>query len=454
MKMFNWIKRKTASPMSSATLLDFFKLGGRARWFGHTYWNFATEAYAKNIIAYHCIKRISESCADIPIKIMVNGKVVDNHPLMILLKRPNPTQGWKTFLREAITHRLISGNSYIHGNIVSTGRIMELKNLRPDRVTILYTAYYEPYEYLYTYYGRVWHFPIEPITQHSEVCHIKEPNPLNDLYGMSPIAAAAMSIDQHNESSEWNKKLLENSARPPGIITIRDKTETAPSMDAEQLALLREELNDKIVGSKNAGKIPILNFDMQWQSLGMSPTDMDWINGKDTSARDICYAFGYPPHLLGLPDNSTYNNMSEAKLALYEETIIPLLQNYLEELSYFINYHQFEMTGVRRNPQEIEIIADLDHVSALIPRRESARATARADLTAGLVTLNEARAESNYPPVTGGDEIMVPVGRLPLNFDATGSMDKSTYKIWLIKQGFDEGFAKKMANLAYDELSS
>lgn len=436
--------------MSSATLLEFFRLDGRAKWFGHTYWNFATEAYAKNIIAYHCIKRISEAVADIPIQVMVNNKIVEKHPILDLLKRPNPKEGWKTFMRNAITHRLISGNCYIHGNVVYTGRMMELNLLRPDRVNILYTAYYEPYEYLYTYYGRIFHYPIDPVTQHSEVLHIKEPNPLNDLYGMSPIAAASMSIDQHNESSEWNKKLLENSARPPGILTIKDKTETAPAMDKEQLALLREELNDKIVGSKNAGKIPILNFDMQWQNLGMSPTDMDWLNGKDTSARDICYAFGYPPHLLGLPDSSTYNNMSEAKLALYEETVIPLLQNYLEELSYFINYHQFNSDSKGKNAKEIQIVADLDDVSALSSRRETARTTARADLMAGIVTINEARHEAGFEPVPGGDEIMVPVGRLPLNFDASADMSKSQYIRWLVKEGIAEKDAKKLADKAYE----
>ena len=447
MNILNWFKRKSIVPMSTQTLLDFFRMNGRARWFGHTYWNFATEAYGKNIIAYHCIKRISECCSDIPLRLMVNGKIVDRHPVLDLIKRPNPIQGWKTFIREAITHRLISGNSYIHGNIVSTGRVMELKNLRPDRVVILYTAYYEPYEFVYTYYGKVWHFPIEAVTQHSEVLHIKEPNPFNDLYGMSPIAAASMAVDQHNESSEWNKKLLENGAKPPGILTIRDKSESAPSMNKEQLALLREQLDEHIVGSKNAGKIPILNFDMVWQNLGMSPTDMDWISGKDSTAREICHAFGYPPHLLGIPDSSTYNNMAEAKLALYEETVIPLLQNFLEEISYFINYHQ-NPTG---KPQgNIELIPDLDQVSALIPRRESARATARADLLAGLVTINEARAESNYQPVNGGDEIMVPLGRVPLNFDSSATnLDKEQYEKWLLVQGFDKDFSKKLTEMAY-----
>ncbi len=442
MKMFNWIKRKSVpQTLSSASLLEFFRLAGSAKWFGHSYMEFATEGYAKNIIAYYCITQVSKACADIPILITENDKVIKDPKLTALLKRPNPVEGWKTFMRNAVMHRLISGNSYIHGNFTTTRRLMEMTLMRPDRVSIMTSAYCEPYEYLYTYYGQIFHYPIEPITMHSEVLHIKEPNPLSDLYGMSPIAAAAMSVDQHNESGEWNKKLLENSAKPPGILTMRDKTETAPSMTKEKLQTLREMLNENITGSKNAGKIPVLNFDMVWQSLGMSPTDMDWLKGKDTSARDICYAFGVPPHLLGLPDTSTYNNMSEAKLALYEETVIPLLQNYLEEISYFINYH---------TNRSIEIIPDLDKVSALIPRRESARKTARDDVMAGIISLNEARREGGFPDVSGGEEIMVPVGRLPLGFDATEDMSKGQYQSWLTRNGVDDESAKKMANIAYD----
>lgn len=472
--LFNFMKSKNSG--SWGALSEFFKLGGRANWFTGNYDNFSREAYIKNVIAYLCITTIAEACAEIPVQVLVNGEIQEKNPILQLLKRPNAKEGGKTFVRNAISHKLISGNMYVWGNVVSTGRIMELKLLRPDRVTIMVTSYQEPFEYLYTYYGQIYHYPIEPDTEQSEILHIKNFHPLNDLYGLSPIAAAAMTVDQHNEASEWNKKLLENSARPPGVLTIRDKTETASMLTKEQLQQLRREVNDRIAGSKNAGKIPVLNYDMAWQNVGMSPTDMDWLNGKDSSARDICHAFGFPPHLLGLPDSSTYNNMSEAKLALYEETVIPTVCSYYEELSNFINYHNGIDPMGKNAAKAIQIVPDLKSVSALIPRRESARATARADMTAGLLTINEARAEIGYPPVPeGGDEILIPMGKLPLGFQSQPSddsdeddsnnqnnnnddsddkkppkeMDKSQYINWMLSEGFDKTMAKQMADLAY-----
>jgi HK97 family phage portal protein len=179
---------------------------------------------------------------------------------------------------------------------------------------------------------------------------------------------------------------------------------------------------------------------MEWRSMGMSPTDMDWLNGKNSTARDICLAFGFPPHLLGMSEGSTFNNVAEAKMALYEETVIPLCQSMLSDLSNFFSEH---------SGKKIEVVADLDGVSALAPRREMARNNARQDLNAGIITINEAREEIGYDPVTGGDEIMVPSSKLPLNFDIN-NMNESKFNEWLQREGFTKDDASKISKLAYD----
>jgi phage portal protein BeeE len=50
------------------------------------------------------------------------------------------------------------------------------------------------------------------------ILHRRLFHPANDHYGMSPIKAAATAIDIHNTASEWNKALLDNSARPSGAL--------------------------------------------------------------------------------------------------------------------------------------------------------------------------------------------------------------------------------------------
>lgn len=435
--MMKWFRRKSLD--RSSVIGQFMQLAG-ATWTKKSYAALALEGYSKNIVAYHCISKIAKAVADIPFYVKINENEVENDPFTKLLLRPSPKQTYQSFMQQLVMHRLISGNSYVYGNVVSTKKIMELTVMRPDRVTIDVTKTGIPYQYVYNINGEIYKYPIDPFTFVSSVLHMKEQNPLDDLYGMSPISAAAMSIDQHNESQEWNKKLLQNSARPPGVLTLKDRGDTAQSLTDKQKEDLRDQIENKFAGYKNAGKIPILTFDMEWRSMGMSPTDMDWLNGKNSTARDICLAFGFPPHLLGLSEGSTFNNVAEAKMALYEETVIPLCQSMLAELGNFFSQH---------SGKTIEVIADLDGVTALAPRREMARNNARQDLNAGIITINEAREEIGYDAVTGGDEIMVPSSKLPLNFDIN-NMNESKFNEWLQREGFTKDDAEKISKLAYD----
>lgn len=64
-------------------------------------------------------------------------------------------------------------------------------------------------------------FKINKLTGRSAVLHLKTFNPLNDWYGLSPIEAAAYSIDQHNQAGAWNKAMLQNGARSSGAIVVK-----------------------------------------------------------------------------------------------------------------------------------------------------------------------------------------------------------------------------------------
>ena len=67
--------------------------------------------------------------------------------------------------------------------------------------------------------------------------------------------------------------------------------------------------------------------------MSMSPRDMDFLNIKHSSARDIALAFGMPPQLLGIPGDNTYANLKEARVALWEQTILPLLETVTDALN-------------------------------------------------------------------------------------------------------------------------
>ena len=255
---------------------------------------------------------------------------------------------------------------------------------------------------------------------------------------MSPLRAAAMAIGQHNESVKWNFKLLGNSAKPSGVMTFKEKGNGSIPPDNEQIKKIRDDFNNQYSGPENAGKIPFLNFDMQWQALGMTPVDMDWLNGKNSSARDIALALGYPPFLLGMSEGSTFNNVREAKLSLYQNTVVPMTESILDSIAHWLS---------QKTDQDIEIKPDLDAVDALALQRESILEQSRKDVESGIITPNEARALRKYDDEPNADDLLIPAGKLPLSFDPA-SMDDKQFKSWLLKEGMSAEAAEKISKMS------
>ena len=75
---------------------------------------------------------------------------------------------------------------------------------------------------------------------------------------------------------------------------------------------------------------------------------------KLQSARDICSAFGVPPMLVGVQGDATYANFKEARLALWEDTILPLVDNMVDGLNTRLvpkfgdGLRCIQATGIRR----------------------------------------------------------------------------------------------------------
>ena len=145
-------------------------------------------------------------------------------------------------------------------------------------------------------------------------------------------------------------------------------------------------------GGKNAGQILVMEGDVEWKELGMSPKDMDFIEGKYLSAREIAQAFGIPALLVGVPGDATFANYREARYHLWEDTILPLMEKIKGELNGVLSEY-FDGAVLRY---------DTDSIPALAPKRETTWAkVAEADF----LTLNEKRRAIGYPPVPQGDDV-------------------------------------------------
>jgi len=387
-----------------------------AAWTSRNYNGFAVEGYKKNVIAHRCIREIADNLSSITWVVTdKKGEAYTEHPLLTLLNRPNPMQGKASFFRSLHTYKQLAGNSFIYGVGNSSGIPGELYVLPPQTMTIKPgNRMLLPSSYEYNPGSTVKVFDVDQTTGMSEILHIKTVNPLDQYYGMSPLEAAAYSIDTHNESSAWNMKLLQNGGRPSGLLKFKD------GLTPEQKTLAQSTLKEHYSGSNNAGNALVLGGDVDFTEMQLSPKDMDYLNARNTSARDIAMAFRIPPVLLNIGSDTTYANMQEARLALWEENLVPEIEYLIDELNNWL---------VPKFGDDIILTYDKDAIQALAYRRKITHETVQ---NADFLTINEKRAVCGYSEVIGGDEVLVPLNLVPLGQDIDDAEDE------LVQEPIDE----------------
>ena len=267
----------------------------------------------------------------------------------------------------------------------------------------------EAYEYVVN--GRVVEkYGIDQDTGTGEVKHMKMWHPLDDHYGLSPMAAAAVDIDQYNLAGKHNVNLLFNGARPSGAVIFKPQDESGmPTYLSEsQRQQLLTDLKNRFSGTNNTGRPLLLEGDFDWKEMGLTPKDMDFLNLRHLSAKDIALCFGVPSQLIGVPDAQTYSNMAEARLALWEETIIPLMRRVESDLNEWL-MPQFS--------DDLVLVYDYDSINALTERRRMVYDNVIQAVREGVMTRNEARERLDMEPIEGGDDIYINASLFPLGMD-------------------------------------
>lgn len=365
---------------------------GKPVWTPKSYDRLSEEGYKKNVIVYRAVNLISRGIASVPWRLYLKEKELKEHPLLSLLHAPSPREAGSCFMESVVSYLLLSGNAYIESVLSPNGHPQELHPLRPDRVKVIPGKGGLVTGYDYTVNGRTQRLKAQHFKGGDRLLHLKLFNPLNDWYGMSPIEAAACSIDQHNTVAGHNLALLQNGGRPSGALVVGHGSDDIP-MTEEQRHDLRSSLKDLYEGSKNAGRVLVLEGDFKWEEMGLSPRDLDFVEGKKMSAREISQAYGVPPMLVGVPGDATFSNYREARYHLWEDTILPLLDHIIDEFNTWLA-PQFG--------SGLKLDYDIDAIPALAPRREEAWSKFS---KANFLTVNEKRQAMGYPPLSNGDTL-------------------------------------------------
>lgn len=311
-------EHKTWQPQGFVALYE----SRQAFWSARNHDTFTQIGFMKNPIVYRCVRLIAESVANVPYTLMAGPQSFDTHDFLALLESPNPRQDRSVFLEALTAHLLISGNAYAHA-VVMDGLPRELHVLRPERMKLLpgQRGWPDAYEFGNGDPPVIFRQEKAPVVP---VLHLANFHPTDDCFGFSPMQPAMDALELHNKASEWNKSLLDNAARPSGALIY--KNADGAHLSDTQFERLKAELEDNFQGGRNVGRPLLLEGGLDWKPLSLSPQEMDFLAAKNNAAREIAFAFGVPPMMLGLPGDNTYANYQEANRAFWRQTVVPTAQ--------------------------------------------------------------------------------------------------------------------------------
>ncbi|WP_342150244.1 phage portal protein [Methylorubrum sp. SB2] len=379
MAWFDFLRKKSQPAPGSQS---FFILGGDSA-VTRTLDAYLSEGYAGNPIVYSRISVIAKNAASVKLEVKQGDadKVLTTHPLLDLLRKPNPTQNWKEFAKELVTFHQAAGEAFVI-RYPATGPAQELYCLDPRYVEVERDkgGSAVPAAYLYGTGENKKRYRVNPLTGECQVLHIKGANPLNTFRGLSGLSASAVAVDTHNAGGRWNKNLLANSARPSGVL------ELGASVHESTLQQIKTHFHRAWQGAGNAGSVPVLTGGAKFTALSHNPKDMDFSLSMTEAAKNIALVFGVPLPLV-TTEAATFSNMEAALERLWSDTVLPLLDEVIEALSDFLAPAYGKGLTLQYNA---------DSVPALEAKRARKFERMWKAVDAGLLTPNEARVEVGF----------------------------------------------------------
>jgi HK97 family phage portal protein len=365
---------------------------------------FANEAMNSDSIVYACLRELGTAAAEPSYRVLLPTsdqpiQAPDTNPISRLLERPNENQDFYQFIDELVINLYVAGNAYLYKTRNGGGKVVGMRLLRPDRVSIKVLSSDGSLAYQYELDGVRYRLNPEDVSQ------LKFPSMTSDLYGLSPLQPIASVINLDLAQIQYAKFFFQNSGTPSGLLKVKRRLQTPE--DAERI---RSRWRSTF-GGGNMHKLAVLDEDATYERLGESISNMAFPELRDTTESRICMAFGIPPILIGSVvglDRATYSNYREARQSFFYETMIPLANRIVRFLNHCISY-EFPTAGY--------IEADFNDVAALTEDQNSLTERTTKQWDSGLISLNEAREALGLDPLNGGEIRRMPLGVIELDAD-------------------------------------
>jgi len=354
---------------------------------------------------FACLKILSESLGKMPLKMYQStekGIVKSDKSDMynILKLRPNPYMTSSIFWSTVEMNRNHYGNAYVWCRYDGP----ELKDLWIMQSQ--YTDVLIDDAGLCGTIGKLWYRYNDPRTgklytfNSDEVMHFKTSATFDGIIGMPVQDILKHTVEGSLESQKFMNNLYKSGLTGKAVL------EYTGDLDQNAKDRLVKGFEDFSNGSKNAGKIIPVPLGMKLVPLNIKLTDSQFFELKKYSALQIAAAFGIKPNQINDYEKSSYASAEAQNLAFYVDTLLYILKQYEEEMTYKILSDRFVEEGYyfKFNVNVIlraDLKTQMDSLSSAVQN--------------GIYKPNEARDFLDMPMDDYGDVLMANGNYIPLS---------------------------------------
>lgn len=205
------------------------------------------------------------------------------------------------------------------------------------------------------------------------------------LYIARAAFSAAISADRTTQ------RTLRKGIRVAGLVTPADNEE---DFDETEGSAILEKLRSAVIGSENAGDIALINKRLSLQKWSGTNIEAQWHETLMYVLMEIEQLFGVPPHLMADTEKQTSwgSGVVEQNMSLARYTLRGWSDRIEQVLSLRLPKGQFVEFDYKALLQG----TPTEEIQLLI-----------AEMEAGLITGDEARAKINMPPLTPAQKAQI-----------------------------------------------
>ncbi len=220
-----------------------------------------------------------------------------DHPLARLLDEPNPwATPWELWYLTTVYLEL-TGNCYWYAPALRAGPV---RLAAPGELWVVPTPWvrvvHDPESHARAYQVSP---PGGPSCRFgaSEIIHLKYPNPLDPVYGLSPLQANALTIDANTELQKSRCQAFHAGQRP-GIVLRTEQT-----LSEQTVRRLEEKVQARFGGRENWQRPLVLEQGLNASPWTLTPAEMDYLNSSKMTRDEIFALFRVPPPIAGIVEN-------------------------------------------------------------------------------------------------------------------------------------------------------